>query len=184
MKNSQIIPKSLPGIKRIATEIARAEGVTHTQALNLVSRRAGFTDYQHAFAALEKTKQSASGQSERAVNRKITTSDNLTDFALGMQIHRDGERMPGFDGGNAQVISGWLAGHANVSLQGDDTPPRLYSALVASAEELTRDREWVECWTHECMRDLADLAPSSRAGHEIREFADRMFSDYASSVAH
>ena len=184
MKNSQITPKSLPGIKRIATGIRKAEGVTHTEALNLVSRQAGFTDFRHANSALRKATQSTSVQSERAVNRKITTSDNLTDFALGIQIHRDGERMPGFDGGNAHVISGWLAGHANVSLQGDDTPPRLYSALVASAEALTRDREWVECWTHECMRDLADLAPSSRAAREIREFADRVFSDYASSVAH
>ena len=184
MKNSQITPKSLRGIKRIATEIGRAEGVTHTQALNLVSRRAGFTDYQHAFSALGKTTQSVLVQCERAVNRKIAADENSADFALGIQIHRDGGPMPGFDGGNAHVIAGWFAGHANVSLQGDETPPRLYAALVTSAEALTRDREWVECWTHDCMHDLADLAPSRRGADEIREFADRMFSDYANSVAH
>lgn len=43
-----ITPKTLAGIKQLAKKISKAQGIAHTQALEVASRQAGYENFQHA----------------------------------------------------------------------------------------------------------------------------------------
>lgn len=48
-------PSTLEGIKRTAKRIKKAEGITHTQALEKAAKLAGYQNYRHALNTLNKS---------------------------------------------------------------------------------------------------------------------------------
>lgn len=52
MIGNDIRPTTIVGIKRLANALRKSEGIQHTNALDLASMRAGFTNYRNALAAL------------------------------------------------------------------------------------------------------------------------------------
>ena len=54
---SDIVPKSMEGIKRLAKKIKKEQGIAHMHALNEAAKRAGYSNFQHAKNVLEKEKQ-------------------------------------------------------------------------------------------------------------------------------
>lgn len=47
-----IKPSTLKGIKRLAKQIGRDQGIRHTAALEVAARQAGFTNYADALRSL------------------------------------------------------------------------------------------------------------------------------------
>ncbi len=50
-------PSTLKGLKREAVRVKRRDGITHTQALNVVAQMMGYGGYAHARKELEKKEQ-------------------------------------------------------------------------------------------------------------------------------
>lgn len=48
MNTASIKPLSVNGIKQLAKKISREQNITHTDALNLASRQAGYENFVHA----------------------------------------------------------------------------------------------------------------------------------------
>ena len=48
MDTASIKPLTVNGIKQLAKKISRERNITHTSALNLASRQAGYEDFEHA----------------------------------------------------------------------------------------------------------------------------------------
>lgn len=49
-----IKPTTLEGIKGLAKQIKKRDGVTHTQALELAAKQAGYENFTHARKAFDK----------------------------------------------------------------------------------------------------------------------------------
>ena len=54
MSSKEIRPSSIDGIKRLAKSIKVAQGIQHTEALDVAARAAGYQNYRHASNFLSK----------------------------------------------------------------------------------------------------------------------------------
>ena len=61
MLNDNIHPSTLGGIKRLAKQIKKANGVPHNEALDLAAKRASFENYAHAHRLLQNSPTAKSG---------------------------------------------------------------------------------------------------------------------------
>ena len=52
MPTTDVQPKSLDGIKRLAKSISRRDGIKHAEALSVAALQAGYSNYQHALRTL------------------------------------------------------------------------------------------------------------------------------------
>lgn len=67
MRNEQIQPSTLDGIKRLASQIKKTEGVRHHQALDVAAQAASFENFRHA----RNTLSSARHHDYRKLNREL-----------------------------------------------------------------------------------------------------------------
>lgn len=70
-----LTPRTLAGIKSLAKDIKRTQGVSHTSALETAARQAGFQNFQHARHALENAAQAPIDHSD---NRRQAFRDRNT----------------------------------------------------------------------------------------------------------
>ena len=52
MPTTDVQPKSLDGIKRLAKSISRRDGIKHAEALSMAASQTGYSNYQHALRTL------------------------------------------------------------------------------------------------------------------------------------
>ena len=181
MLTSEVRPTTIPSLKRLADQLHRERGGTHTAALDTAARQAGYSCYAHARAVIAKVTSPGLPAPEFSAHRELVVACNQADFLRGAQLHREGASLPGFDGGNEHVLAGWFAQKANVNLPGAGSPPGVYAALMSAMTELTLDHGWAETLTHVAMLDLSAQS-QGRLAKQLRQFGDRQFTAYADSV--